>query len=51
VAEHGLQEALGGRPVGDDQDTGTLTKIDEYVRGLAVLEMPTTPAGTTAIAS
>jgi hypothetical protein len=28
-----------------------LTKIDEYIRGLAVLEMPTAPAGTTAIAS
>jgi hypothetical protein len=37
--------------VGDDQDTGTLTKIDEYIRGLAVLDMPTAPAGTTVIVS
>ena len=40
-----------GRPVGDDQDVGRLTKIDEYIRGLTVLEMPTAPAVTTAIAS
>jgi hypothetical protein len=38
VSEHGLQEALIGDRLVLNPDSGTMTKIDEYIRGLAVLE-------------